>query len=137
MKIKKLNYNEDDSLNDLKKLLSDSPVSRNTFRYFEKRSLFSILNHVYTALYYNENQELIGYGHLDGEDGKIWLGILVSDNYQNLGYGNFIMDDLLGVTDEPIFLSVDINNIKAQNLYKKKNFVQIESDSKKIIMLKK
>ena len=137
MIVRKINHTNNDDLESLKNLLEHSPLSRKTFRYFEKREFSTILNHIYTALYYNEDNDLIGYGHLDEENEKIWLGILVSDNFQNKGFGKLIMNDLLKITNKPIHLSVDESNVTAINLYKKMNFVPIDNNNQKIIMIKK
>ena len=83
-----------------------------------------IRNHIYTCLYYLDD-ECVGYGHLDKEDDKIWLGILVSDSKKGKKIGDEIMDDLISKTNSDISLSVDIDNLPAYKLYEKKGFVTI------------
>jgi predicted GNAT family acetyltransferase len=127
---------DSDSLQELIKLLESSPESKKTFRYYNNRDFSVLNNHLYSAIYYDENDNIVGYGHLDSDDDKIWLGIIIQDDFHSKGYGNYIMDDLLLQTDKPIFLSVDVDNPVAQQLYKKKKFVIINRDNKKIIMVK-
>jgi GNAT superfamily N-acetyltransferase len=91
------------------------------FRYFSKRTYDILFHHIYTCLYFYNN-ECIGYGHLDFENEKIWLGILVSDNFTGLGLGKYILSDLLSQTSEDIFLSVDKDNTTAIRLYTKMGF---------------
>ena len=104
-----------------------------TFRYFLKRPYKTIKNHVYTCLYYIDNN-CVGYGHLDYEDEKIWLGIMVSDNEVGKQIGNQIMDDLIQQTTDIIYLSVDINNDRGLKLYNKKGFEVITKTEDHYIM---
>lgn len=97
----------------------------NFFRYFNKRNLDVLNNHIYTCLYL-QNNECIGYGHLDKENDKIWLGILVANNQRRKRIGQFIIQDLLKQYYGNIFLTVDSSNIGAVNLYLKNNFSIIE-----------
>jgi len=92
-----------------------------TFRYFSKRPYTVIKHHIYTCLYYIENI-CVGYGHLDYEDEKIWLGIMVSDKEVGKGIGSQIIDDIIQQTTDVIYLSVDINNERGLKLYYKKGF---------------
>jgi GNAT superfamily N-acetyltransferase len=106
------------------------------FRYFEKRPLSIIQNHIYTSLYLVDNK-LVGYGHLDKENDTIWLGILVSENFRGLKIGSFIMDDLIKQHTGRITLSVDIQNTKAISLYKNKGFNIFETRKNNLIMKNK
>jgi ribosomal protein S18 acetylase RimI-like enzyme len=90
------------------------------FRYFDKRNYDSINNHKYTCLYIVDDV-YVGYGHIDTEEDKNWLGIFVSERYRGRGLGKLIMDDLLSIEND-IYLTVDVDNIGAINLYKKKGF---------------
>jgi hypothetical protein len=47
-----------------------------------------------------------------------------------------IMDDLLSITEEPIYLSVDKDNKIAQRLYNNKKFIIFKENNKNIIMVK-
>jgi len=130
-----LNHTNNEDLNSLKKFISSNPKGCEKFRYYLNRDFSVLNNHIFTCLYYKDD-ELIGYGHLDEENGKIWLGIMVSDNKKSKGYGNLIIDDLLQQTNEPIYLSVDNDNEIAYHLYKKKNFNTLEENNKYKIMKK-
>jgi RimJ/RimL family protein N-acetyltransferase len=120
----------------LSDFIKSNPKGGKTFRYFSKRDLSVISNHIFTCLYYNNNNDIIGYGHLDFESDKIWLGIIVSDEYHGRGYGGLIMDDLISQTSEPIYLSVDNDNEIAFRLYKNKGFSIFEENNKYKIMIK-
>ncbi len=130
--IKFLKYNDDDE-KILKDYLSQNTEATKTFRYFKKRDFNVINNHIYTALYFNNN-DIIGYGHLDREDNTVWLGIMVSDKFRRLGIGNKIITNLIENYDGEINLSVDKKNISAINLYKSKNFIKLKDNNEIIIM---
>jgi ribosomal protein S18 acetylase RimI-like enzyme len=87
-----------------------------------------------TRLYFVD-ESCVGYGHLDFEE-KFWLGICVSDSERGKKYGDFILKDILSTTNECIYLTVDILNIIAQNLYKKHGF-EVENIFENIILMKK
>jgi ribosomal protein S18 acetylase RimI-like enzyme len=133
---KKLSYKNIKDLEELNFFLHSNPIGSKTFRYFSSRDLLVIKNHIITCLYY-DNEDIIGYGHLDYENEKTWLGVIVSDSHTSKGYGNMILDDLISSTNDEIYLSVDKNNYVAQNLYKKKQFIKIQENNKNIIMLRK
>jgi len=95
------------------------------FRYYQNRNINVIKNHILTLILTNEMKNIIGYGHLDSEENKIWLGICVCKNFRGKGYGKKIMNYILGFAKdnnlEKIHLTVDKNNIIAKKLYEKKN----------------
>ena len=103
------------------------------FRYYNNRKFDDIKNHLVTFLYHQDNV-CVGYGHLDKEEKKVWLGIVVDEDHQNLGIGNLIMDNLLLEYKGTLHLSVDKTNINAQKLYKKKLFTIIEEYDNHYIM---
>jgi RimJ/RimL family protein N-acetyltransferase len=106
-----------------------------SFRYFDKRDFGVIENHKYTCLY-SFNKDYIGYGHIDQEGDKNWLGIFISENYRGFGLGNLIMNDLISKSDV-IHLTVDIDNINAINLYKKIGFQECKKENKYYLMVYK
>jgi ribosomal protein S18 acetylase RimI-like enzyme len=103
----------------------------NTFRYFNKRTIDVIVNHIITIIFlYNELP--IGYAHIDYDGTKYWFGICILDKYQGNGYGNKMMEYIINHEKikkiNKIYLTVDkINNI-AIKLYKKFNFYINEND---------
>lgn len=111
----------DSNINLLKKFISNK--LSNKFRYFDKRDLGCIKNHLITLIGVI-NDEPVAYGHIDIESNKHWLGICILDNYQGKGYGKKIMDELIYQSQnvKEIFLTVDKDNINAINLYKKYEF---------------
>jgi ribosomal protein S18 acetylase RimI-like enzyme len=126
----KINLN---NLEKLKLFFKKNKKSKKNFRYYNTRKFDIIKNHLVTILYYRDNV-CVGYGHLDKEENKVWLGIVVDEEHQNLGIGGLIMDDLLSKYKETIHLSVDKTNINAQKLYKKKLFTIIEENKNHYIM---
>lgn len=104
-----------------------------SFRYFSKRGVEAIDNHLLTILYL-ENNVPIGYGHLDKSDGEVWLGIAIIPSFQGKGIGNQIMDYLLKTAQslslKTIALTVDNSNINAIELYLKKGFVELQKFEK-------
>ncbi len=114
--------------NEIALLLSKCPNGKKSFRYFDKRPLDVIQNHKITIIGYDKNNQPVAYGHLDSEDDKIWLGVLVADDMHGKGMGNEILDFLLSFARENrinrISLSVDNHNSVAIDLYKKKGFIE-------------
>jgi hypothetical protein len=133
---KVISPNNNNDLAKVKNFMESNPNGCLNFRYYLNRDISVIKNHIFTCLYYN-NENIIGYGHLDYEDGKIWLGIIISDDSKSKGFGGLIMDDLLSKTQEPIYLSVDKDNKIAQRLYKNKKFFIFKENNKNIIMVRK
>lgn len=113
--------------NQLKKFLDENEFGKKTFRYYEKRNLEIIDNHICTILFEN-NGETVGYGHLDKEKDIVWLGIMVGDRFKGLGYGKKIMSQLINKYENEIYLTVDKDNIVAASLYKKFGFTIIEEN---------
>ena len=101
----------------------------NTFRYFNKRNIDVIKNHIITIILLNETTP-IGYSHIDFDDNKYWFGICILEKYQGNGYGKKIMEYIFNHENikniKNIYLTVDKINIVAINLYKKFNFYNID-----------
>jgi GNAT superfamily N-acetyltransferase len=134
---KKLSYlnNQELFIKELKFFLSKNKKSLLSFRYFNKRDLSVLDNHVYTSLYFNDNL-CIGYGHLDLDNDKVWLGLITSEDFRGLGVGQFILKDLISNYDGEIYLTVDFDNHVAINIYKKHGFTIIEENNKHFLMKK-
>ncbi len=130
---KTLQHTDLPSLIELDEFIKSNINGVKTFRYYTKRPYTIIKNHIYTCLYYLDNI-CVGYGHLDCEDEKTWLGIIVSDNEVGKKIGDQIMDDLILNSKNDIHLSVDISNNSAVYLYKKKGFEIIEKKINYYIM---
>jgi len=128
-----IHHTDCSSLLELDEFIKSNINGIKTFRYFSKRPYTIIKNHKYTCLYYIDNV-YVGYGHLDYEDEKTWLGIMVSDNEIGKKIGDQIMDDLIFNSENDIYLSVDINNNSAVYLYMKKGFEIIEKKINYYIM---
>tara|TARA_R110001583_G_C5669759_1_gene410616 strand:+ start:1955 stop:3229 length:1275 start_codon:yes stop_codon:yes gene_type:complete len=136
--IKKIDITRQNS-NILKTFLDSLDREKQTFRYFNKRGLDVINNHVCTCLLLNNN-EPIAYGHLDKESGKIWLGIVIKKEFQGKGISKKMMTLLLNKAStlnlKDIQLAVDTDNKKAIVLYKKFGF-ELVSKTAKYYILKK
>ena len=115
-------------------------INSKYFRYFNKRNEDIIKNHLITILIKNNN-DIIGYSHIDYDSEKYWFGIYLHDDYRGKGYGNkiinYIKNHYLLKSINEIYLSVDIENEFAIKLYKKNNFVEYFQNSSYILMKSK
>ncbi|MGZ3943101.1 MAG: hypothetical protein ACXVOH_14210, partial [Bacteroidia bacterium] len=64
----------------LEQFIANAGSSLRSFRYFDKRPLEVIKNHLCTFLLV-DSENPVAYGHLDNEHGTIWLGVAVSEKY--------------------------------------------------------
>lgn len=114
-------------------------TSSKYFRYYNKRNPEEVIkNHLYTIIGTVEDIPVC-YGHIDCCDNKNWLGLCVSDNKINQKYGTAILNNLLEWCNNNIYivyLSVDVNNDIAINLYKKFGFIIHEYKNDIIFMNK-
>jgi ribosomal protein S18 acetylase RimI-like enzyme len=98
-----------------------------TFRYFNTRSLQSLDNHLLTCVLLDDYEKAIGYGHLDKEDGVVWLGIAIAESNRGKGYGKTLLEFLLSETLRKnigaVSLSVDSGNGAARLLYESMGFI--------------
>jgi len=105
--------------------------SLETFRYFSKRPLSVVENHLATLLGFDDRGDPVAYGHLDPEDGTVWLGICVAEPDQGRGFGRQMMQALLNealAMELPsIDLSVDRGNLQAIKLYEHYGFKRLPS----------
>jgi ribosomal protein S18 acetylase RimI-like enzyme len=119
----------------------NNKLSKN-FRYYNKRDISVIKNHLITIIGLDSNKKSIAYGHIDysSDENIYWLGICILDEYQGKGFGNQMMTKLIEIFKEKqneitseitneLYLIVDKDNLKAINLYKKFNFNIIEDNN--------
>jgi ribosomal protein S18 acetylase RimI-like enzyme len=136
-KIISINKNNTNLIDEFIKNAGDSLSS---FRYFEKRSISFIENHLYTCVLLFEGVS-VGYGHLDYENKIVWLGIALAQDYTGKGFGKKIMLHLINFAEEnnikKIRLSVDLLNFNAINLYKNTDFKVLMKNENHYIMEKK
>jgi ribosomal protein S18 acetylase RimI-like enzyme len=108
-----------------------------TFRYFNKRTIDVLKNHIITLLLLVNNLP-IGYAHIDFDDNKHWFGICILDNYQRKGHGKKIMEYIFNHEKiknmDKIYLTVDKLNTGAIYLYHKFNFYTIEEKDSYFLM---
>jgi sugar phosphate isomerase/epimerase/GNAT superfamily N-acetyltransferase len=114
----------------LEKFLSTAGKSLERFRYFSKRGFDALDQHKVTLMIVDNNGSPVAYGHLDSEDGTIWLGNCVVENETGKGLGGKIMQGLLNFARdnkiEKIKLSVDTVNASARKLYESHGFRETE-----------
>ena len=136
--IKKIKYEDD-----LEELLyffkTKVDISSNSFTYFKKRNFVTIKDHLATFLM-SENDNTIGYSHLDKDGESIWFGICIADDYIGKGYGKKLILSTLEEANlkkvPTVLLSVYKNNVPAFNLYKKVGF-QVYSENETSFFMKK
>ena len=118
--------------------LENAGNSLESFRYFDKRPVSIISKHLITCLLL-DNERPIGYGHLDREEDKIWLGIALKETEFSKGYGKVIMSFLFNYAIESgiaeIHLSVDKDNYAALNLYKGFDFKVVAELNNSILLM--
>lgn len=124
-----------DNLKYLQDFIEVIGSSSHSFRYYNSRDFLVIEDHIITLLLYDK--EFVGYGHLDKEDDKVWLGICVKEGCCGKGYGKKIMEKLVNSYGGNIVLSVDSENFGAIKLYKLFDFIEINKDDKIIYMERK
>jgi RimJ/RimL family protein N-acetyltransferase len=125
--------------NSVKKFLLNGGSSLQTFRYFEKRNPEIIQNHLVTSVLIKEKQ-VIGYGHLEREKDKIWLGIAIVESQLGKGYGlyliNFLIRSARKLQIDLLHLSVDKINFGAIKLYEKVGFFKVDELNENSILMK-
>ena len=123
----------------ISEFIENAGDSLQTFRYFKNRSLDSVNNHLHTCVLTIDNVSL-GYGHLDYENGIVWLGIALSQHSTGQGFGKKIMSHLIKIAItkkiKNIQLSVDISNHSAISLYKSLDFNFLEKNKNYYVMKK-
>ena len=134
LKKKRLFYHDNESLIELDNFIKSNLIGLKHFRYFKNRTYSVLKNHVYTSLYYEKNQ-LVGYGHLDLEGDKIFVGIMVSDNQVRKKIGTEILIVLIKNSSKSLYCTVDILNKPSFNLVTKNGFKILETKDTYYIMI--
>lgn len=128
------------NINLIKQFLLNAGSSLQTFRYFEKRNLEIIYKHLLTNVLLKE-KKVIGYGHLEMEKDKVWLGIAIVESQLGMGFGLYLMHSLLDsarkLQIKQLYLSVDKVNIGAINLYEKIGFFKVDELNNNSFLMKK
>ena len=113
--------------------------SLKAFRYFDKRSVEKIYNHLITTVLIKGNQ-VIGYGHLEREIEKVWLGIALIESQLGKGYGLYLISALIvsarDMNLQTLHLSVDKVNLGAIRLYEKVGFIKIDDLNENTFLMK-
>lgn len=116
-----------DSLDLLQEFVANLGDAANTFRYFSKRELSIVKNHLVSLLLL-DNGSPVAYGHLEQDDNIVWLGVCVLPNHKGKKLGLLVMNELLAEAKQKkiaqIDLTVDKENLPAIALYEKLCFVQ-------------
>ncbi len=125
----------------VKNFILNAGASIETFRYFNKRNYDVINNHIVTYLITDEKSSFVGYGHLEKEDDKIWLGIAIAESHTGLKLGVLMLEKLIltakDLKIDEIYLTVDKSNFIAVNLYSKYNFKVIDEKNGGDILIMK
>lgn len=125
LEINKIGINE---LELIQEFLTTLGSGQKSFRYFKNRPINVISKHFYTAILSLDGTP-VAYGHLEKENGELWLGVAVSEKHRGKGYGKKMMIHLINYAkqeNEPsISLTVDNDNKSAISLYEKLNFFQV------------
>ena len=107
-----------------------------SFRYFKKRPINSVLGHIVTYMILDGTKPVC-YGHLDQENGKVWLGMAVTESYRGKGLGDMMMGHLISAVRRKqiskIHLAVDKDNSAAISLYTKFGFSLSEENNSFLI----
>jgi RimJ/RimL family protein N-acetyltransferase len=115
-------------LRSLDRFLLSCGDSLNTFRYFSKRSFSALNDHLITLLGFDDDGTPIAYGHLDQEEGTVWLGICVAESHKGKGHGKQMINALIesgkSLKVRSIHLTVDDYNNDARKLYESTGFRQ-------------
>ena len=122
---------------EVKNFIINCGSSLSYFRYFDKRSYEIIYNHTQTILLYEEN-EVVGYGHLDNEKNKTWFGIVLKEGKRERIWKN---DNELSLKyyqnnmEYPLYLTVDIKNKTALKFFEKSGFrIENKINTKSFLM---
>ena len=117
----------------VEEFLKNAGSSEDKFRYFATRPIEVLKNHIVTFVVMKE-KKVVGYAHLENENGKTWLGTAVIEEETGKGIGKMLMDKLFaeaiskGIKE--ITLTVDKDNAAAFSLYKKYGFKILEETDK-------
>ncbi len=135
-KLQILNLN-DQNIHLLDQFITDYKDEHQYFRYFHSREPAVIKNHLATFLVMVDDQTA-GYGHLDTEHDKVWLGIALKPKFQSNGLGNLIMNLLISQATimkiPEVHLSVDNDNMIGWALYNKFGFTDYQTGEKSRLM---
>jgi len=116
-----MNFKTDFSFFYVKNIVDSNNNLKKTFRYFDSRDEACFNNHFYHFIL--NDPDPVGYGHLDYDDGRMWLGMCVFDSYVGRGYGKLIFETLIDNREShSLHLTVDKDNFKAINLYLSNGF---------------
>jgi ribosomal protein S18 acetylase RimI-like enzyme len=114
--------------------------SDQSFRYFSSRPITAINNHLCTVLLL-ENNQAVGYAHLDKEEENIWFGIAIAEGHTGKGLGDKLIRYVLEKSEElkiyELKLSVDETNHHAINLYEKHRFHLFKKSNSKLFFNRK
>ena len=117
------------TVEDVTRFLARAGGSLTHFRYFAKRPVETVRNHLLTLISADRGGEPMAYGHLDPEDGVVWLGICVAETERGKGHGTMMLQALLDAARKQnlpaVRLSVDQENLPAIRLYQAHGFRRI------------
>lgn len=110
--------------------------SLQTFTYFSNRPYSVVESHL-KSFVFEYRGDYCAYGHLELEEGTLWLGVCVSESHLGKGFGSRMMKLLLkeGKELSPVIkLSVNKDNKPAIHLYNSLGFVTVDDNDKSYFM---
>jgi ribosomal protein S18 acetylase RimI-like enzyme len=126
--IYQLNLTNDNDIERLRVFSTKNLPSQ--FRYFKNRNFEEAINtHKLTILYETKSEGDVGYAHvdLDTKTNRAFFGICILPEYQSQGIGQLLLTYILDHYPDILYLTVDIDNVKARKLYEKNNFIISET----------
>jgi perosamine synthetase len=116
----------------LEKLVDGLGTGSKSFRYFASRT-FDVVRRLCIALALTVEDEVVGYGHVEVEEGIPWLGIAIIESRSGQGWGKLMMFELIARARkaglEELHLKVDRTNKNAIYLYSTFGFTERVSRS--------
>lgn len=123
----------------IKQLLDRSINGVKTFTYFNKRPLEIVNDHL-VSLILLEDDLPIAYFHLEEENNKVWLGMLIADDYIKKGIGwkctKVLLDFATLLDVGQIYATTDKNGAMFQHMLNSKrfNYSVVEEINNKVVV---
>ena len=129
MRIEKILEGQEEKL---EQFLESCGASLSTFRYFSSRPVSVVREHLVSLLAFDGDVP-VAYGHLEPEDGIVWLGVCVMEGCIGRGYGFSMMEALLdearALHVDAVNLTVDKDNSGAIRLYERVGFRRLKEST--------
>ena len=118
----------------IKEFIDRMGDSSKTFRYFDKRPVEVIKQHLVTMIGFDDGGFPVSYGHLDPAGGDVWLGVCVAEGFRGKGLGTEMIAALKQVARKMgiavVKLAVDRVNTTAIRTYENMGFAKYSEDER-------